>query len=65
MANLFKHGPRMAKRDVYGNSVTKYIVVDERGFNIGEFDTKVDAFVCLTKNPASKIFKFMIYELIK
>lgn len=65
MANFLKHLPKVSKRDVCGASVVKYIVVDERGFNLGEFDTKVDAFVHHTKNPNSKIFKFVISELLK
>lgn len=65
MANPLKSLPKIHKRDSYGKSVVKYIVMDSDGFNIGEFDTKVDAFYLHFKTPNSKIFKFMIYELLK
>lgn len=65
MANFLKHLPKIAKRDVYGKCVIKYIVMDKDGFNIGEFDTKVDAFTKCFATSGSKVFKFMVYELLK
>lgn len=65
MVNFLKHGPKVCKRDVCGLSVTKYVVVDELGINIGEFDSKIDAFKLLVENPNSKIFRFVISELLK
>lgn len=63
--NFLKHIPRINKKDTYGKSVVKYIVVDENGFNSGEFDNKVDAMVKHFSLPNSTVFKFLIYELIK
>ncbi len=65
MANFLKHLPKISKRDTYGKSVVKYIVMDSDGFNIGEFDTKVDAMTLHFNNPGSCVFKFLIYELLK
>ena len=65
MANLLKHLPKIGKRDVYGDSVIKYIVMDCHGFNVGEYSNKIDAFTKHYSLPGSKVFKFMIYELLK
>lgn len=65
MANFLKHLPKIAKRDTYGDSVIKYVVIDSNGFNIGEFSSKIDAFTKHLSAPGSKVFKFMIYELLK
>lgn len=65
MANFLKHLPKIAKRDVYGKSVIKYIVLDSSNFNIGEFDNKLDAMLLSFRNNGSKVFKFMIFELLK
>ena len=64
MANILKHMPKIRKSDKYGKSVIKYIVIDSDGFNSGEYDCKVDAFVKHFETPGSKVYKFMIYELI-
>lgn len=63
--NPLKHLPKIGKRDVYGKSVIKYIVMDRDNFNVGEFSSKVEAFQKCFSVPGSKVFKFMIYELIK
>lgn len=63
--NFLKHMPKINKKDTYGNSVIKYIVIDANGFNSGEFDTKSEAMVKHFSLPGSKVFKFMIYELLK
>ena len=65
MSNFLKHLPKICKRDVYGKSVVKYIVLDSHGFNVGEFDDKTSAFVKHFETPGSKIYKFLIYELLK
>lgn len=62
--NHLKHLPKIGKRDKYGQFVVKYIVIDSEGFNIGEFNVKTDAFVKHFSSPGSKVFKFMIYELL-
>ena len=64
MNNILKHMPKIRKKDTYGKSVVKYIVMDSDHFNIGEFDNKVDSMCCHFNNPGSTIYKFMIYELI-
>ena len=65
MANFVKHLPKICKRDVYGKSIVKYIVMDKDGFNIGEFDSKIDAFTLHFNTSGSSVFKFMIYEILK
>lgn len=65
MVNPVKYQPKIAKRDHYGKSVVKYIVMDCNGFNIGEFDTKLPAMELHFRNHQSKVYKFLIYELLK
>lgn len=64
MTNPLKFLPKIHKRDTYGSSVVKYIVMDSDHFNIGEFDDKISAMNLHFRSPGSHVFKFMIYELI-